>query len=55
MDEETLENILKAYLDSGGTLEELLELFELTPEEVFVTIYYAGMLDEDILDSLRSL
>lgn len=55
MDEETLENILRAYLDSGGNLEELFELFELTPEEVFVTIYYVGMLDEDILDSLRSL
>lgn len=55
MDEETLEGIVKSFLDSSGSLEELFELFELTPEEVFVSIYYAGMLDEDILDSLRSL
>jgi len=55
MDEETLELIVTSYINKRGDLEELFELFGLTPQEVFVTIYYAGLLDEDILENMRSL
>lgn len=55
MDDEILENIVTNYLDNKGDFEELLELLGLTPQEVFVTIYYAGLLDEELLDNLRSL
>jgi hypothetical protein len=55
MDDEILENIVTNYIDDKGDFEELLELFGLTPQEVFVTIYYAGLLDDNLLDSLRSL
>ena len=54
MEDDVLELIVTNYLDHDGEFEELLELFGLTPQEVFVTIYYAGMLDDELLERMRS-
>jgi hypothetical protein len=53
--EKDLEDIVETFLADGfWSFEELLEKFNITPTEAFITLYNAGDIDEDILDSLRS-
>lgn len=46
-----LERILKDQLEDS-TLEEFFEQFDLTPFEVVECVYDAGLLDDEILESL---
>lgn len=48
---ERLEKILDEQLEEY-LFEEFLELFDLTPLDVFKVIYDAGLIDEDILDRM---
>lgn len=45
-----LENVFLKF----SSLEEFLEQFNIPPEEVLVYLYEGGLLDEDILEELRS-
>lgn len=51
----TLKEIEKKTNDflSQGSLEELLEKFDLTPTEVFMRLYQDGLIDDDILEELE--
>lgn len=44
-----LENIVSSELENR-TFEELLEDFDLTPEEVFCFLYQSGLIDDEILE-----
>lgn len=44
-----LADYIRSELDDGVSFEEILEEFDLTPEEVFVSLYMAGMIDDDVL------
>lgn len=51
MNPKQLERILKDQLEDY-TLEEFFEQFDLTPFEVVEVIYDAGLLDDEILESM---
>lgn len=42
-------------LADGASMEEVLELFQLSPGEVFEFLLNSGMIDEDILIELLEL
>lgn len=50
MNKKQIENLLTSALDDR-TFESILEMFDLTPQEVFVFLYDNGLIDDDILES----
>lgn len=46
-----LEQFVKTELDNGLSFEDLLEMFDVTPEEAFVDLFLCGKIDEEKLDS----
>lgn len=39
-------------LNTDMTFEDILEMFDLTPLEVFTFLFYSGKIDEEILENL---
>lgn len=54
MTDTELERILEDQLENK-TLEEIFELFNLTPLDIFQLAYYEGHLDDEILQNLLPL
>jgi len=54
MKKNELEDIIANLLENN-TFEEVLEKFDLTPEEVFVMLYNQGMIDEEILKGINDV
>lgn len=52
MNEEIIEQILEDYL-AEYSLEQFLEEFDITPREAVLSLYLEGLLDDDILETLR--
>lgn len=48
MNSNKLERVLNDLLEDN-TLEEVFELFDLTPEDVFLCVYEDGLIDDEIL------
>lgn len=46
-----LEDFIRSEIEDGIPFEEILERFDLTPEEVFVHLFLSGMIDEEVLDN----
>jgi len=46
-----LEDFIRTEIDDGISFEEILERFDLTPEEVFIHLFLSGMIDEEVLDN----
>jgi hypothetical protein len=42
-------DFVRSELNDGITFEELLEAYDLTPENVFVHLFNTGMIDEEVL------
>lgn len=53
MTERELEKYVRSYIDNDGTFEDLLEQFNLTPEETFTLLVQEGMIDLELLEDLR--
>jgi len=51
MNEIQIEKALEDFLENN-TLEEFFEQFNITPLEVVLSLYFEGMLDEDILNNI---
>lgn len=49
MNKRELENYISRELENLY-LEDILEIYDLTPESVFVFLYQNGMIDDDILE-----
>ena len=54
MTEERISKYVSLYLQHSD-FEDLLEMFDLTPEEVFVHLYDAGKIDEELLSDIISV
>lgn len=53
MTEREVEKYVKSFIENDGTFEELLEQFNLSPEEVFILLCAEGMIDMELLEDLR--
>lgn len=51
MNEYNLKKFIDDEIADGATMEDVLELFNLTPGDVFVHLFNHGMIDEDLLHS----
>jgi hypothetical protein len=51
INEYTLANFIDDELEDGRTFEEILELFDLSPGEVFNHLFESGMIDETLLET----
>lgn len=49
MNKRQIEDVVSSELEKR-TFEELLEDFDLTPEEVFFFLYQSGLIDDEILE-----
>lgn len=52
---ETFKNELEQFVTDeiadGNSFEDILEIFDLTPEKVFVHLFLTGWIDEEILET----
>ncbi len=46
-----LEQFITDEIADGTSFEEILEIFDLTPEKVFVHLFLSGWIDEEILET----
>lgn len=46
---------LEAVVQNFSDFEELLELCDISPVEAFIHLYECGMINEDLLEELRSI
>lgn len=46
-----LEDFVRTEIEDGVLFEEILERFDLTPEEVFVFLFLNGQIDEEVLEN----
>lgn len=51
MNEYTLKTFIDDEIEDGATFDDILEIFDLTPGEVFVFLFENGKIDEDLLHS----
>lgn len=54
MDIDLVEQFVTLYLETDD-LEGLLEEFDITPQETFLLLFKAGMIDETRIEELRTL
>ncbi|MCB1712647.1 MAG: hypothetical protein KDH96_09305 [Candidatus Riesia sp.] len=54
MEKEEIYNFVATMLETE-TFEDLLERFDLTPEEVFMLCFESGLVDEEVLRGLSRL
>lgn len=48
---EALSDFVRTEMEDGVTFEEILEIFDLTPEEVFIKLFKDGLIDEEVLEA----
>lgn len=46
-----LEDFVDNELGDGVSFEDLLDEFDVTPGQAFVTLFKAGLIDEDVLNA----
>ena len=49
--EQKIEDGVSNFLEEN-TFEELLEHFDITPEQAFITLFNSGDIDEDIMEEI---
>lgn len=53
MNEDQVKDWVTMYLeDDNSSFRDLLELFDLTPEEAFWRLFEAGLIDQDLMERL---
>lgn len=52
--EREMEDIVENYLEDNS-FEDLLEQFNITPTELFILAYESGLIDDDILERIKTI
>lgn len=52
---EGIRQFVRDELSDGVSFEELLEDFDILPEDAFLLLFLSGQIDEDILDKMLTL